>query len=153
VPNIAKLILGHPVVNTLYLFPIIFALSIIGCLLGTFLTKPEDDAVLMKFYRTVNPWGAWGPIRDKVVAENPDFVPNPNFAKDMTNVAVGIVWQLSLTALPIFIVLREWKWAGLIGLSLAATSVFIKFNWYDRLEKADEPVKPASRQPELSSPA
>jgi SSS family solute:Na+ symporter len=92
--------------------------------------------VLLKFYSTVNPWGFWGPIREKVSQQDPSFRPNPDFLKDAANVAVGIVWQLCLTALPIYIVLREWTWAGVIVLALTATSVFLKFNWYDKLEKA-----------------
>ena len=135
VPSLAPL-LGLHVANTLYLFPIILACSVLGCLLGTLLTKPEDDAVLKKFYQTVNPWGAWGPIRAKVQQENPAFRPNPDFTKDAINVVVGIVWQLCLTALPIYLVLREWSWAGGIAAVLAITSGFLKFNWYDKLEKA-----------------
>jgi hypothetical protein len=52
------------------------------------------------------------------------------------NVAVGIVWQLCLITLPIYIVLRQWNWVGPIALTLVVTSIFIKFNWYDKLEKA-----------------
>ena len=131
--------LGHTVSNPLYLFPIIFGASVVGCVLGTFLTAPEDEAVLKRFYKTVNPWGAWGPIRAKVVAEDPAFKPNPDFWRDTINVLVGIVWQLSLTALPIYLVLRNWTWAAGVLILLVISSVFIKFNWYDRLEK--EPVK------------
>ncbi len=135
VPSLAAL-LHIEVANTLYLFPIILGCSIAGCLLGTLLTKPEDDAVLMNFYSTVNPWGAWGPIREKVMKQNSSFRPNPDFTKDAVNVIVGIVWQLCLTALPIYLVLREWSWAGGIAVTLVVTSVFLKINWYDKLEKA-----------------
>jgi Na+/proline symporter len=135
-PNLAKLYLGHSVSNTLYLFPLIFAVSVVGSILGTLLTRPEDDAVLMNFYKTVNPWGAWGPIRDKVVKADPNFKPNPDFWRDTINVLLGIIWQVSLTALPIYIVLRDWGVAGMIFFILIVTSIFIKFNWYDKLEKA-----------------
>jgi Na+/proline symporter len=135
VPSLAMLLHFH-VANTLYLFPVILIISIIGCLLGTLLTRPEDDAVLMKFYSNVNPWGCWGPIREKVMKQNSAFRPNPDFMKDLVNVAVGIVWQLCLTALPIYLVLRQWQWVGSIAAILAVTSVFLKFNWYDKLEKA-----------------
>lgn len=132
----ANLVLGHSVANTLYLFPIVLIISVIGCIAGTLLTKPEDDEVLKKFYRTVNPWGFWGPIRAKVMAEDRDFKPNHSAARDLSNVAVGIVWQLCLVVLPIYIVLHKWSWAGGIAVLLAATSVYMKFNWYDKLEKA-----------------
>ncbi len=132
----AKMISGHAASNTLYLFPIILGCSVIGCIVGTLLTKPEDDEVLKKFYRTVNPWGFWGPIRDKVVAEDRNFKPNHSAVHDLSNVAVGIVWQLCLVALPIYIVLHKWSWAGGIAVLLVATSVYMKFNWYDKLEKA-----------------
>jgi Na+/proline symporter len=138
-PGLAKWWLGHSVSNALYLFPVIFAVSVVGCILGTFLTKPEDDAVLMHFYKTVNPWGAWGPIRAKVMREDPAFKPNPDFWRDTINVLVGIVWQLSLAALPIYLVLRNWQWAGAIFIILVLTSIVMKISWYDRLEKA--PVK------------
>jgi hypothetical protein len=70
-----------------------------------------------------------------VVREDPTFRPNPDFYRDMANVVVGIIWQLCLVALPIFIVLRNWNWVAGIVPALIATSVFIKFNWYDKLEK------------------
>src|SRR6202012_2411238 len=59
-PDVAKIILGHSVSNSLYLFPFILALSVAGSILGTLLTKPEDEAVLKDFYKKVNPWGFWG---------------------------------------------------------------------------------------------
>lgn len=132
----ANLVLGHSVANTLYLFPIVLVISVIGCIVGTLLTKPEDDEVLKKFYRTVNPWGFWGPIRAKVMAEDSNFKPNHSAVRDLSNVAVGIVWQLCLVVLPIYIVLHKWSWAGGIAMLLAATSVYMKFNWYDKMEKA-----------------
>ncbi len=145
VPELTKSLIAHsetlqrlvgPNFNQLYTIPILIVISLIGCIAGTLLSKPEEDAVLTKFYKTVNPWGCWGPIRAKVMAEDPAFASNHNCARDMTNVAVGIVWQLCLMALPIYLVLRQWSVAGGILLLLLATSVFIKFNWYDKLEKA-----------------
>ena len=135
-PDLAKLALGHPVNNPLYLFPIIFGISVVGCLLGTLLSKPEDDAILKNFYKTVNPWGCWGPIREKVLQDDPGFQPNRNFKRDTSNVIVGIVWQLCLTALPIYLVLRHWSGGGAIAATLLVTTIIIKFNWYDKLEKA-----------------
>ena len=134
-PALVEKIMGHSV-NALYLFPIILVLSIIGCVLGTFGSEPEAEDTLKKFYKNVRPWGFWGPIRDKVMQEDPAFKPNGDFGRDCINVAVGIVWQLTMVTLPIYIVLRQWNWVGLIIVLFLATSAFLKFNWYDKLEKA-----------------
>jgi SSS family solute:Na+ symporter len=138
-PALARSLVG-PGINPLYLFPFIFGLSVIGCLMGSLLTKPESLAVLDRFYRTVNPWGAWGPVRARVMREDPRSQPNDNFGKDSVNVLVGIIWQLCLTALPIYLVLRRWTWVGSIGAVLTATTIFLKFNWYDKLEPAPVPA-------------
>jgi hypothetical protein len=55
----------------------------------------------MDFYRRVRPWGFWGPVLKKVLAEDPGFKRNKDFFRDMFNIAVGIVWQVSLVALPL----------------------------------------------------
>jgi Na+/proline symporter len=122
--------------NALYTFPFLLVISLAGCLAGTFMSTAEDDEVLKKFYKSVNPWGWWGPIREKVMLEDPSFVPNRSAARDLTNVAVGIVWQLCLVTLAVYIVLKQWSWACAIFALLVATSTYIKYNWYDRLEKA-----------------
>lgn len=145
VPEIARYLIAHNATlhelfkggfNMIYTFPVLLIISVIGCVAGTLLTKPEDDAVLMKFYKTVNPWGWWGPIRAKALAVDPSFVPNHSAVHDLTNVAVGIVWQLCLVTLPIYIVLRQWNWVSGIAVLLIVTTGFIKFRWFDRLEKA-----------------
>ncbi len=130
-----------PGTNTLYTFPPIFVLSVVGSLLGTFLSKPEDDEVLKRFYRTVRPWGFWGPIRAKVVAEDPNFRPNEDFRRDMFNIVIGTIWQTTLVVLPICLVIRESK--GIVGalVVLVVTSVVLKKSWYDHLPPADADTK------------
>jgi solute:Na+ symporter, SSS family len=51
------------------------------------------------------------------------------------NVSVGIVWQLCLVTMPIYLVLRYWSGFWISAGIIAVTSIFMKFNWYDRLEK------------------
>jgi SSS family solute:Na+ symporter len=132
----AKMYLGHNVSNTLYLFPIILLISIIGCVLGTLWSEPEDEDTLKKFYKNVRPWGFWGPIRDSVTRDDPAFKPNGDFGRDCLNVIVGIIWQLTMVTMPIYIVLRQWNWVALIVVLFLITSAILKFNWYDKLEKA-----------------
>lgn len=117
----------------LWYFPWILLISAAGAIAGTLFSKPTDETTLKTFYRTVNPWGFWKPVRLKVVQENPDFRPNNRFGTDMFNVVTGTIAQTGLIALPIFIVLREpvpsWISFGLI----AVAAVILKITWWDKL--------------------
>ncbi len=118
----------------LYQFPIILVVSLAGCFIGTFATKPDDMEVLKKFYKTVRPWGFWKPVHELVVAEDPNFKANKNFKRDKFNVVIGIIWQTSLVALPIFLVIQEKMYIVYDLVLLVITSLIMKKNWYDKLE-------------------
>ncbi len=122
-----------PNLYPLYSFPVILTLSTIGCLLGTLLTKPEADETLMKFYRQVRPWGFWKPIHEKVVQADPTFVSDANFKSDMFNVVIGIVWQMSLVVLPIYIVTREMTPAIEALVVLVITSLILRKTWWTKI--------------------
>ncbi len=116
-------------------FPVIFLISLAGSILGSLLTRREDDETLKKFYRQVRPWGFWKPVERMVMAEDPAFRANRDFLSDMFNIAVGIVWQISLMAFPVFLVLREWKAFLLTMAVTAATTIILKFTWWNRLKE------------------
>jgi Na+/proline symporter len=127
-----------PSVSALNSFPIILVIGVIGCVAGTLSTEPEDDELLKSFYKRVRPWGFWGPILAKVQAEDPTFQPNRDFLRDMFNIVVGTVWQTSLVALPVYIVIRRFD-AALIALGIVlVTAVILKFTWYDNLSIEEE---------------
>jgi solute:Na+ symporter, SSS family len=119
-------------------FPFIFLLSIIGCFLGTLLTSAESDEILMKFYKTVRPWGFWNPIKEKVMQENPNFIPNRNFKRDMFNVLIGMIWQITLMAAPVFLVLREYSSLIISVIIMIITSIILKYTWWNKLSDFDE---------------
>jgi solute:Na+ symporter, SSS family len=124
---------NNPSMNS---FPIIFAVSIIACFVGTFLTKPESDEVLIRFYRQVKPWGFWKPVLKKVKQIDPLFVANKNFKRDMFNIIVGIIWQITLMATPIFLVIREYPSLITAIIVLIITSTILKLNWWNKLESS-----------------
>jgi len=131
-------------------FPLVLVLSLIGCFAGTLLTRPEDDAVLKDFYRRVRPWGFWYPILKKVRAEDPAFERNRDFPRDMFNIVVGIVWQVSLVALPLYFVIQEYARAGATLAVILITSAILKFTWYDHLAEREAETA-ASVAPEPQS--
>lgn len=123
-----------PDLSALNGFPIILAISLTGSILGSQLSKPEDNETLMAFYKRVRPWGFWGPICKLVEAEDPQFRKNKRFGMDMLNIAVGLIWQISLMATPIYIVIQSWISVAISFGIMAVTSLFLKFNWLDKIE-------------------
>ena len=121
-------------VSALYYFPIILLFSVIGCLVGTYTTEPTDEETLKNFYYKTRPWGFWKPIKEKVIAEHPDFKENKNFVKDMVNVAAGIVWQTALVAGPIYLVVKDFVGLGLAIMCIVVGTIILKKNWYNKLE-------------------
>jgi Na+/proline symporter len=122
-----------PALKDVWLFLSILAISAAASVVVCLLTAPEPDAVLKQFYRTVRPWGWWRPILLKCQAETPSFRPNTDCARDWFNIGVGLVWQTSMVALPIYLVLQQWGRMWLSLLVLVSTSVILKFTWYDQL--------------------
>jgi len=134
----AALAIPHWVhVHEVFNFLLILAVSLLASMVTCLLTKPESDEVLKSFYRTVRPWGWWGPVFEKCRAENPAFQPNRDFPRDMFNIVVGLVWQTSLVTLPIYFVIQHWTetWISL-GVCVV-TSAILKFSWYDKLGPGD----------------
>ena len=119
----------------IYFFPVIFTFSILGCLLGTYLTPPDDIKVLKSFYKNVRPWGFWKPILLELQSENPTFQPNQSFGRDMLNVVIGIIWQMALVVWPIFLMIKKWDDLALSLAVVAVTSMALKYLWYDPLKK------------------
>jgi solute:Na+ symporter, SSS family len=121
-------------VEFLYYFPLLFALSIAGCLIGTYTAPSTEMETLKKFYSTVRPWGFWKPVHELVMKDNPSFEPNRRFKLDMFNVALGIIAQCCLTILPMYIVLWM-KLPLLITVVLLFTIILIlKKTWWNKLE-------------------
>jgi Na+/proline symporter len=136
-----------PSVSALNSFPIILGISIVGAIVGTLTTAPDDTEVLKDFYKRVRPWGFWGPIQALVQKDDPNFQPNPDFLRDMFNIVIGIAWQTSLVAFPIYIVIRRFNNAAIAFGIVIVTSLILKFTWYNHLRKMEVEVPIASAPP------
>ncbi|MDW3652578.1 MAG: sodium:solute symporter family protein [Bacteroidia bacterium] len=126
-----------PDTSAIYLFPIILAFSFGGCILGTFISPPDNREVLKSFYKQTRPWGFWNPIIEDLKRDDPGFEPNNDLGRDSLNVIVGIIWQMTLTIMPIYIMIKEFGPFWIAFLVFLLGTYFLKVNWYDHLHKAD----------------
>ena len=119
--------------DALLIFPFSAAASVAACLL----TPPEKDEILESFCRTVRPWGFWKPVYRKLLDKYPNLKANTDFKRDAFNVAIGIVWQLTLNIIPICLIIGQYRTMWISIVVLAVTSVIMKFTWYDKLGPGD----------------
>ncbi|MGC4034539.1 MAG: Na+:solute symporter [Chitinophagaceae bacterium] len=133
---IAALVFPHIFNNILplYAWPLLFLISIAGCIVGTFTAPPTDNDTLKTFYKTVRPWGFWKPIQEQVIIEDPSFMPNKRFRLDMFNVALGIIAQCCLTILPMYIVLWLKLPLLIVIIILVIIILILKKTWWEKLE-------------------
>jgi len=129
----------------LYNWPLLFLISVVGCIVGTYTAPPTEREVLKNFYSTVRPWGFWKPVHEEVMAENPLFIPNKRFKLDMFNVALGIIAQCCLTILPMYLVL--WMKLPLLVtiVILGIIAVILKRTWWNKLDENPVPIAEQSQ--------
>jgi Na+/proline symporter len=137
----------HEVFRFLLILTASTAASIVTCLLA----EPESDTVLKSFYRSVRPWGFWGPIYEKCRRDDPSFQPNRDFPRDMFNIVVGLVWQTSLVTSPMYLCIQHWRQLWISLAVCAGTSLILKFTWYDKLEPAPTSAPKVAKAPGLAA--
>lgn len=122
-------------IPAIYLFPVIFAFSLLGSFLGTYFTAPTNMETLKSFYKNVRPWGWWKPVLRELQEENKEIQANKDFGIDMLNCLIGIMWQSSMILLPIFLVVRDYNKMGLTFLIFLMSSLILKFTWLDKIRQ------------------
>lgn len=119
----------------LYYWPVLFLISLAGAFAGTYTAPPVERTVLKTFYTTVKPWGFWKPVLQWVREEDdPHFQPNGDCKRDMLNVVLGIVGQLCLTLLPMYLILRMQLPLLIVCVVLVIVILILRKTWWNRLE-------------------
>jgi solute:Na+ symporter, SSS family len=143
--------LGMPQVeiNPLQAFPFFFVACLVAVVIGSLATKPTEMDTLERFYLKTRPWGLWGPVADSLAAKGRAVARNSDLKRDLVNVTVGIVWQIALICVPIFLVIQDWQKMLAAFVVVSVTSIFLKRNWYDHMRDYPEDFSP-EEEPEHS---
>ncbi|MFQ6604441.1 MAG: sodium:solute symporter family protein [Fidelibacterota bacterium] len=115
-----------------YSFMIASGGSLIGCVLGTYLTQPTDERVLEKFYRVTRPFGFWGPVRKKVAADIMVQINKEN-RRDIFSTFLAVPWQIVLFLFGMMVIMKQWGNATNLFIILALLSVGLYFMWFRHL--------------------
>ncbi len=114
------------------------ALCLMTTVVITFLCKPTDLDVLVKFYARIRPFGFWGPVRREAVRRG--LVPAGDKMPriDLLHGFITAVFQFSLALVQFYALLRTWAQFGLWAAVAGAVSVVLYFTWYKNLPRRDE---------------
>ena len=123
-----------PELSPLNAFPFILILSGIAGISGSLMTAPDDDKTLEEFYKNVRPWGFWKPILNKIQSSDANVRKNDKFYRDMFNIFIGMVWQINMVLVPIYLLVYEYTAFSVSLILTIGTTLILKKNWYDKLD-------------------
>ena len=123
-----------PELSPLNAFPFILIVSGIAGISGSLMTAPDDEKTLEEFYKNVRPWGFWKPILKKIQSSDANVRKNDNFYRDMFNIFIGIVWQINMVLVPIYLLVYEYTAFTVSLILVIGTTLILKKNWYDKLD-------------------
>ena len=123
-----------PELSPLNAFPFILILSGLAGIGGSLMTAPDDEKTLGEFYKNVRPWGFWKPILNKIQSSDPNVRKNDKFYRDMFNIFIGMVWQINMVLVPIYLLVYEYTAFTVSLILVIGTTLILKKNWYDKLD-------------------
>ncbi len=106
--------------------------SLIGLIVGTYLTEPTPDDVLFNFYKTTRPFGWWNPVRKRLPAHILEKVNQEN-RRDIIATFFAVPWQVVLFLTGMTIIMRTWTSFSYLFVILIGLSVGLYFFWFRHL--------------------
>jgi len=127
----AKL-LFFPDLNEYEMFIFVAAISLTGCLIGTYATPQVDNRILENFYRVTRPFGFWGSIKNSLSARNIEQVDAEN-KRDILSTFFAVPWMLLMCITPMLFMVRLWSSFFVALALLAGLSIALYFSWFRHL--------------------
>lgn len=125
--------LAFPDVPEYVAFGFAAGVSLLGLLIGTYATRPTDEAVLFNFYKTTRPFGFWRHIRNRMTQENLLEVNREN-RRDIFSIFVAVPWQLSLFMLWMMFLFHSWNQFFILLGIISVLSLILYFSWFRHLD-------------------
>ena len=131
--------LFRPDIPAYYMFPSICAASLVVSIWASVATERVADDVLITFYRSVRPFGLWGPIRRQSGLSADERCRKSECVRlTIVNVVLGMAAICGLYLFPMYLV-GHWYGKSLLWLGIAAAAIVaLRFTWYSTLPPADQ---------------
>ncbi len=114
-------------------FPVIALASTAITVIVAWLTRPTEEATLAQFYRSVQPAGAWRPVREMLSRSEPAWQRTEDFARDLLNTFLAVLAICGLYVGTLYLILHRHVVAGLCFASATIIGLVLFFSWYRHL--------------------
>ncbi len=108
--------------------------SLIGMVIGTYVSRPTDENVLLEFYKRTRPFGMWRPVRDKMKSTTLEKIDREN-RRDILSTFFAVPWQLVLFLTGMAVIFKRWDEFFWLLIVLVLLSVGLYFNWFRHLSE------------------
>ncbi len=122
-------------------FIFVFAVSMAGTVLGTFLGKPSPMETLIAFYTRTRPFGFWEPVRqlcDPVLVQD---IHHEN-RRDLLLLVPATIWQALVFWLMSAVIVKRWDSVALSLAGIAILSAILYKYWYLNLKSPEQQRPP-----------
>jgi len=106
--------------------------SLIATVIGTLLTPPTNEDVLLNFYKKTRPFGFWKPVKEKFSAEMLNKVNEEN-KRDIISLFFAVPWQVSLFLMWITLIMKGFFYFKILFVIVILLSSVLYFYWYRKL--------------------
>jgi hypothetical protein len=122
-----------------YGFPLIVLASLLMSIVGTLVTQPVRQEILISFYRSIRPFGLWRPVREDAGISNLGLPKkSDNAPRTFINVGLGMVAIVGAYLFPMYLV-GHWYTQSILWLCAGViAAIVLKFTWYDHLPRTYE---------------
>ncbi|HIJ52194.1 MAG TPA: hypothetical protein HPP66_03450 [Planctomycetes bacterium] len=124
-------------------FPVICAASLLASIIGSLATRPVSQEISISFYRSVRPFGLWGPIHKQAeLSAQEQASKSENVPLTIFNVVLAMLAITGLYLFPMYLV-GHWYTASMFWLGLAlAAIVALRYTWYNNLPEPGPETDP-----------
>jgi len=131
---LSLVVLFLPDAPVYYVFPAICGASLLASMVASLISQPVDRDILIRFYKSVRPFGLWRPIRQQSGLSTEELSFRAESAPlAALNVVLGMVAIGGLYLFPMYLV-GHWYFHSLMWLGLAGGAmVALKYTWYRNL--------------------
>ncbi|NLP10714.1 sodium:solute symporter [bacterium] len=137
-------------------FTILSILSLVATIIGTLMTRPTEDHVMMHYYASTRPFGFWGTLKRKLKPDVRTAMEHEH-KNDLIALPFALGWQVSLFFLPMQLIIRSFDSFRITLIIFIVCSVGLYWFWYRNLPKKGKAFSdvdhPESKDIFLSQPS